>query len=67
MKTVGDLDELCRDPNSVAGLSNAPFQDVIDIQSLADLNKLDVFAAEKKSVTGRTGRNAVAQQAFLGF
>ncbi len=48
MKTVGDLDQLRGDANSTACLSHTPFQNVIDIELLADLSELDVFSAEKE-------------------
>ena len=48
MKTVCDLDQLRRDTDSAAGLSHTPFQDVIDIEPLADLRELDVLGTEEK-------------------
>lgn len=48
MKPVGDLNELRRDPDPAACLSNTPLQDVVDIELLADLPEFDVFSAEKE-------------------
>ena len=48
MKTIGDLDELRRDPDAVARLSNTPFQNVVDVEPPADLSEFDVLSAEKE-------------------
>ena len=48
MKTVGDLDELRGDADSAPDLSHTSFQDVVDVELLADLSELDVFSAEKE-------------------
>ncbi len=48
MKSVRRLDELRGDANAVACLPDAPFQNVLDVETPADLADVGILAAERK-------------------
>ena len=48
MKTVGDLDELRCDADAVAGLANAPLENVLNVEPPADLSEFQVLSPEKE-------------------
>lgn len=56
MKTIGDIDELGRDPKFVAGLADAAFQHGIDMQLLADFAEdailVPAFESEGRTAPG---------------
>ena len=60
MKSIGDLDELRRDPEAVARLAHTPLENMVDVQPPADLSEFDILIAEKEG--GRAACELYARQ-----
>jgi hypothetical protein len=55
MKTIRDLDELGRDPNTITRLANTSLENMVDIEPPADLSEFDILPSEKEG--GRAARH----------